>query len=152
MTDFGWEKPEIYTVSGQVTASPLGLPGDLKRLQRISKALNDAKKRKQLVTLVTQTWIADVVIKNVKETQGTEEGEALSIDLTLQTVERPTVETVQIDPSRLKNKRKSRRTKSFKEVLEAADRRETFQDALAQGRIPKPTVTQTTFSPAVALP
>jgi hypothetical protein len=141
LADFGWVKPKVYTLTGQVTASPLGLPGDLKRLQRIHKALTDAADRKQIVTMVTETWIHDVVIQTVNASRGRDEGEALAIDITLRTIERPTVETVKIDPSRLKRRRRARHVVSFKQVIADEFKRTTVQQLMAQGRFPPPTVT-----------
>ena len=117
VTDFGWVRPVVYVVSGIATSSPIGGTFSLERLQRVHKALVQAAAARQLVTLVTETFVEDCVIVRVEASRGREEGEAFTIEIELRTIVRPTVETVRIDPSRLKNRRKSTRRMSAKAQL-----------------------------------
>ncbi len=117
VTDFGWVKPVVYVVTGIITSSPIGGAFSLERLQRIHRALVEAVAARQLVTLVTETFVEDCVIVRAEASRGRSEGEAFAIEVELKTIERPTVETVRIDASRLRNKRKGRRRMSTKSQL-----------------------------------
>lgn len=121
VSDFVWIKPVKWSVTGKSTSAPLGGAFDIKRLQRLHDALVRAFKARSLVTLVTQTWINDGIITRVKGLNNFEIGEALDIDFDFQEVLRATPETVRIDPSRLRNRRKASGRMSAKQRIVSAE-------------------------------
>lgn len=147
VTEFGWVKPTVHVVTGQVTSSPLGGAWRMSRLTETHRALKDAAARRQLVTLITETLVEDCVITSVVKERGVDEGEAQAIEIQLQTILRPTTETVNIDPSRLKNPRKSTRQLSFKEILANQPKLTSAQQAargLGPLGFPRETITTNT--------
>lgn len=143
VADFGWVKPTVYVITGQITSSPLGGIFRISRLTEIKKQIRDAAKRRQLVTLISETIVEDAVITLVDFERGVDEGESFLCEIDLQSILRPTVETVNIDPSRLKNRRKSTRlTRAQHEAILNDDAKFTNGQDVMRG--PQPTVVENT--------
>jgi hypothetical protein len=103
VSDFGTFNPVEYTVSGKCTATPLdALDESFTRLSDISAMLRLLAEAKQPLTLVTATWIEDAVIAGVDEKRDTDTGEAVAIEMKLQTIFQPVPLTVAIPPELLR--------------------------------------------------
>ena len=97
VSDYGSVKPKIFTVRGICTATPLDLSiPDPIRLSSISDKLEELAEARQPMTLVTATWVRDVVIESVSELRNVDTGEALEIEVTLRTIFQPVPQVVDI--------------------------------------------------------
>ncbi|MFA6605158.1 MAG: phage baseplate protein [Patescibacteria group bacterium] len=103
VSDFGVKNPLQFTVSGICTATPLDtLEASITRLSDISALLRQLAEACQPLMLVTATWVENVVIVSVNEKRNRDTGEAVEIEVKLQTIFQPVPLTVDIPPELLR--------------------------------------------------
>lgn len=104
ISDHAFSRPEQIELSGRITATPFAVPGiNLTRLTDIHRALKNAAKARQPVTLVERNEVTtNVGISNVKREHDRENGESYGITVRLQSIDQQTVESTQIPPGRIR--------------------------------------------------
>ena len=102
VSDYGMTEPRVYSLSGLVTAWLAASDDEVfTRCGDAHAKLVEYANTRQPVTLVCGTWCDDVVITKVGAKKETSGGEALAIDITLQSYQVAAYETVEIPPELL---------------------------------------------------